>query len=60
MCIFISNVTVRINVAKICAISETNDLCQGNVLWRKCDQAPVPLTIFRSNSKLDQNLPCSG
>ena len=25
-----------------------------------CHQAPVPLTIFRSNSKFDQNLPCSG
>ena len=24
-----------------------------------CDQAPVPLTIFRSNSKLDENLKCS-
>ena len=25
-----------------------------------CALAPVPLTIFRSNSKFDQNLQCSG
>ena len=29
----------------------------GRHIWRH--QAPVPLTIFRSNSKFDQNLQCS-
>ena len=34
-----------------------------NLIWElaavEWNQAPVPLTIFRSNSKLDQNLECS-
>ena len=34
---------------------------QGKSLeTQSCGQAPVPLTIFRSNSKFDQHLQCSG
>ena len=38
-----------------CEISVIVDSC-----IRYCSQAPVPLTIFRSNSKFDQNLKCPG
>ena len=30
------------------------------LLWLGTDQVPVPLMIFRSNSKLDQNFKCFG
>ena len=37
-----------------CALYDT--IFYGTVL----EQAPIPLAIFRSNSKMDQNLQCSG
>ena len=38
----------------------SNGNCSSHRLLHSLSLAPLPLTTFRSNSKFDQNLQCSG